>query len=140
MSELNAERKRVFQTIILRRYDQEPKTNAALSSASGNRLFLEVRGVENDTHGETANGTSDGDGHNPGEDEKTNSLPVDSLHSSVAETDTHGGTSDAHGGRDGQRVLGEDQDSESSTHLHRTTCFELVFERCKYEAIGTYLC
>ena len=61
-------------------------------------LTCEVRSVEDDAHGQTTDGTSDGDGHDPGEDEETNSLPVDSLDCSVAKTDTNGGTSDAHGG------------------------------------------
>jgi hypothetical protein len=87
-----------------------------------------VRGVEDDSHGETTNGTSDGDGHDPGEDEETNTLPVDGLDSSVAETDTDGGTSDTHGGRDRERVLREDQDGESGTHFHRATWDELVCE------------
>jgi hypothetical protein len=88
-----------------------------------------VRSVKDDTHGETTDGTSDRDGHDPGKDEETNSLPVNGLDGTVAETDTDGGTSDAHGGRDGERVLREDQDSESSTHFHGATCIILAFVR-----------
>jgi hypothetical protein len=87
-----------------------------------------VRSVEDDSHGETTNSTGDGDGHDPGEDKETNSLPVDSLDGTVAETDTNGGTSDTHGGRDGQGVLREDQDGKSGTHLHRATCSGLTCE------------
>lgn len=83
--------------------------------------LTEVRSVEDDAHGQTTNGASDGNGHDPREDEETNSLPVDSLDGSVAETDTNGGTGDAHGGGDGERVLGEDQDSKGGTHFHRAT-------------------
>jgi hypothetical protein len=85
-----------------------------------------VRSVEDNAHGQTTNSTGDRDGHDPGEDEETNSLPVDSLDGSVAETDTNGSTSDAHGSRDRERVLREDQDGESGTHLHRATCDELA--------------
>jgi hypothetical protein len=80
-----------------------------------------VGSVEDDGHGDTADGAGNGDGHDPGEDKESNSLPVDGLDGSVAETDTDGGTSDAHGCRDGKRVLREDQDSERGTHLHGAT-------------------
>jgi hypothetical protein len=63
---------------------------------------LEMRGVEDDGHGDAADGTGDGDGHDPGEDKETDSLPVDGLDSAVAETDTDGGSGDAHGGGDGE--------------------------------------
>lgn len=81
----------------------------------------EVRSVENDAHGHTADGTGNGNGHDPREDEETDSLPVYSLDGTVAKTDTDGGTSDAHGGGDGERVLREDQDGERSTHFHGAT-------------------
>jgi hypothetical protein len=100
----------------------------------------EVRGVENDSHGETTNGTGDGDGHDPGEGEETNSLPVNSFDGSVAETDTDGGTGNTHGGRHGEGVLREDQDGESGTHLHRTTWDELVCEIVRWRVNKTYLC
>jgi hypothetical protein len=90
-------------------------------------LFLsEMRSVEDDTHGQTTNGTGNGDGHDPREDKETDSLPVDGLEGTVAETDSDGGTSDAHGGGDGERVLREDQDGESGTHFHGATCCELA--------------
>ncbi|KAI6771380.1 hypothetical protein HG531_009005 [Fusarium graminearum] len=88
------------------------------------RQFLssdEVRGVESKSHKTSTDKTGDGDGHDPGEDEKENSLPVDSLDAAVAETDTNGGTSDTHGGGDGELVLREDEDSDGSTHLHGGT-------------------
>lgn len=102
--------------------------------------LTEVGSVEDDSHGQTTDGTGDGDGHDPGEDEETDSLPVDGLDGAVAETDTDGGTSDAHGGRDGERVLREDQDGESSTHLHGATWNELVYAKCEIWLCGTYLC
>lgn len=80
-----------------------------------------MRSVEDDTHGQTTDGTGDGDRHDPGEDEKTNSLPVDGLDGSIAETDTDGSTGNAHGGRDRKGVLREDQDSERGTHFHGAT-------------------
>jgi hypothetical protein len=86
-----------------------------------------VRGVENDGHGDTADGSGDGDGHDPGEDKETDSLPVDGLDGAVAETDTDGGSGNAHGGGDGERVLREDQDGESGTHFHGATCRELAY-------------
>jgi hypothetical protein len=81
----------------------------------------EVGSVEDDGHGDTTDGTGNGDGHDPGEDKESDSLPVDGLDGAVAETDTDGGTSNAHGCRDGKRVLREDQDSERGTHLHGAT-------------------
>jgi hypothetical protein len=61
-------------------------------------LLGKVRSVEDDAHGQTTDGTGDGDGHDPGEDEETDSLPVDGLDGAVAETDPDGGAGDAHGG------------------------------------------
>ena len=80
-----------------------------------------MRSVEDDAHGETTDSTGDRNSHDPGEDEETNSLPVDGLDGSIAETDANSGTSDAHGGRDGERVLRKDQDGKSSAHLHGAT-------------------
>ena len=83
--------------------------------------LTEVGSVEHNGAGDTTNGTSDGNCHDPGEDQETNSLPVDRLKSTVAKTDTNGGTSNAHGCGDGQRVLRKDEDSKSGTHLHGAT-------------------
>ena len=85
------------------------------------KRLVEVGSVENDTHGKTTNGTGNGDGHDPGEDKETNTLPIDSLDGTVAETNTDGSTSDAHGCRDGKGVLREDENSKRSTHLHGAT-------------------
>ncbi len=78
----------------------------------------EVRSVEQETHQAATDETGNRDGHDPGEDEETNSLPVDSLEGTVAETNTDGGTSDTHGGGDGKRVLREDKNGNGGTHLH----------------------
>lgn len=82
---------------------------------------LELGGVEENTHQNTAEGTGNWNGHDPRKQEKTNSLEVDSLQSSIAEANADGGASNAHGGRDGERELREDEDSDGSAHLHRAT-------------------
>jgi hypothetical protein len=81
-------------------------------------LLDEVRGIEDQAHENTTDGTGDGDGSDPGEKEETNSLEVDCLDGTVAETDTDSGTSNAHGGGNWKGVLREDKDSDSSAHLH----------------------
>ena len=77
-----------------------------------------MRRIEDQTHETTTNGASDGNSHDPSKQQKTDTLEVDSLKRSVAQTDTDGGTSNAHRGGDGQGVLGEDQDGNGSAHLH----------------------
>jgi len=68
-------------------------------------LSSEVRCVEQNAHETATDQTCNRDSHDPGEDQETNSLPVDSLQSAVAETNADGGTRDAHRRRDRQRVL-----------------------------------
>ena len=80
-----------------------------------------MRSVDEETHDATSQGTGNGDGHEPTESKETNSLPVNSLIGTVAETNTNGGTSDAHGGGNGELVLGEDKDSDGSGQLHGAT-------------------
>lgn len=77
-----------------------------------------MRSVDHESHQATSNETGDGDGHDPGEEQETDSLPVDGLVGSVAETDTDGSTCNAHGCRDGELVLREDEDSDGGTHFH----------------------
>lgn len=77
--------------------------------------------VEEQTHYHTTEGTGNGNGHDPGEQQESNSLEVDGFEGAVAETNANGGTSDAHGGGNGQRVLREDEDGNGSTHLHGAT-------------------
>ena len=98
---------------------EENRVRATRGRSPVTRHLREVRGVEGKADQAATDETGDGDGHDPGEDEEADSLPVDGAESAVAETDTDGGTSDAHGSRDGERVLGEEEDSDSGTHLHR---------------------
>jgi len=92
----------------------------------GTHLFLEVRGVEDNAHEHATDGTGNRDGHDPGEHKKGDSLEVDSLEGAVAETDTNSGTSNAHGGGHGKRVLREEKHGDSSTHLHRRSYVKSV--------------
>jgi hypothetical protein len=77
-----------------------------------------VRGVEEQTHEDTAEGAGDGDGHDPGQGEEADSLEVDGLEGAVAEADADGGARDAHGRRHGEGVLGEDEDGDGGAHFH----------------------
>lgn len=79
-----------------------------------------MRGIEEETHGDTTQSSSNGDSHDPGQDQETDSLEVDSLKGAVAQPDTDGGTGNAHGGRYGKRELREEEDGNGSTHLHGT--------------------
>jgi hypothetical protein len=85
-------------------------------------FLSEVRSVQGQTHGDTSNKASNWDRHDldgpvsyvlllsalfcgstyPAEDEETDTLPVDGLERAVAETDTNGGTSDAHASGNGE--------------------------------------
>jgi hypothetical protein len=78
------------------RYSQQMKQSNTKQSNT-NLLLSKVRCVENNAHGDTANGTGDGNGHDPGEDEQADSLPVDGFDGAVAEADADGGAGDAHG-------------------------------------------
>lgn len=81
-------------------------------------VHLEVRSVEEKTHEDTTKGTSNGDGHDPGEDQEADTLEVYGLEGAVAKTNTDGSSSNAHGGGDRQGKLGEDEDGDGGTHLH----------------------
>lgn len=88
-----------------------------------------TRRVHGKSHKSTANKTCNWDGHDPGEEQKANTLPVDSLVGTIAQSDSNGSTSDAHGGGDRKLVLGEDEDGNSGTHLHRrSTRWRMVCE------------
>lgn len=82
---------------------------------------LPAGSVEGETHESSTDETGNGDGHDPGEEEEANSLPVDGPQGAVAETDTDGGTGDAHGGGDGELVLGEDEDGDGGAEFHGGT-------------------
>jgi hypothetical protein len=97
-----------------------------------------VRRVEDDTHQQSTQETGNRDGHDPGESQETNSVEVDRLEGPVTETDTDGGAGDAHRRGDGERVLREDEDGQSGTHLHRRSpagrvVGDLVAHNCKRE-------
>jgi hypothetical protein len=57
-----------------------------------------VGGIKDKTHKTSPESTSDRDGENPGREQKGHTLEVDSLERTVTETDTDGGTGNAHGG------------------------------------------
>jgi hypothetical protein len=80
-----------------------------------------MRSIEDDSHGKTTNGTSNGNCHDPREDQETNSLPVDSLVGAVAETNTDRGAGNAHRGGHRKGILREDEDGKRGTHFHGTT-------------------
>jgi len=66
---------------------------------TNNALFRDkVRCIEYQAHKYSSEGASDGDGSNPREEEKTDSLKVDGFQGAVAETDTNSSACDAHRG------------------------------------------
>ena len=85
------------------------------------RFCLEVRSIKDQAHEYSSESAGHGDSGDPCEEEEANSLKVDSLQGAVAEANTDGSASDAHRGRDGKRVLREDEDGEGGAHLHRGT-------------------
>jgi hypothetical protein len=88
-----------------------------------------VRSVDSQAHKTASNETGNGDGHDPREEQEEESLPVNGPEGAVAETNADSRASDAHRGRDGERVLREDENGNSSTHLHgRTTAGRVVGE------------
>lgn len=74
--------------------------------------------VDEESHDTATDETGDGDGHDPGEEQEADSLPVDGFEAAVAETDADGGTGDTHRGGDRKLVLREEQDGDSGTHFH----------------------
>lgn len=80
-----------------------------------------MRGVKCKTHQTTTDETGDWNGHDPGEEQETHSLPVDGLVGTVAKTDTDSGTSDTHGSGDWELVDGENENGDGGTHLHGGT-------------------
>ena len=77
-----------------------------------------VWGIEEETHQATSKSTGNGNGHNPGENEQADTLPVDSLVGTIAKTDTDGSTGDTHRSGDWESELRKDEDGDGSTHLH----------------------
>jgi hypothetical protein len=80
-----------------------------------------VGSIKEQTHQTSTDSTSDRNSHDPGKQQETNTLEVNGLERSVAETDTDSGTSDTHRGRDREGVLREHKDSDGSTHFHGGT-------------------
>lgn len=74
--------------------------------------------VEGDAHKNTTDETGDGDGHDPGEEQEADTLPVDGFEGAVAEAHADRRAGDAHRGRHGQLVLREDQDGDGRAHFH----------------------
>ena len=86
------------------------------------RLCLcKVRSIEEQAHEYSSESAGDGDGGDPCEEEEADPVEVNCLQGAVVEADTDGSASDAHRGRDGKRVLGEDEDGDGGAHLHRAT-------------------
>lgn len=80
-----------------------------------------MRSVDEQAHQATSKGTSDGNGHDPGQQQQTHPLEVDGLEGTVAQTDADSGAGDAHRRRDGEGVLREDQDGDGGAQFHRAT-------------------
>ena len=80
-----------------------------------------VWSIEDYAHDYTSQSASDGNRHDPREEQEANSLPVDCLEGAVAEPNTHGSTGDTHGSRDGKGVLREDENGDGGTHFHGGT-------------------
>jgi len=77
--------------------------------------------VEEESHEHARERTGNRDSSDPRKCQETDSVEVDGLEGTVAESDTDGSTSDTHGGRDGEGVLRKDEDGQGGTHFHGTT-------------------
>jgi hypothetical protein len=77
-----------------------------------------VRRIKEKRHRDSAQSSSDGDSHDPSRHEEADTLPVDGLVSAIAETHANRSAGDAHGGRDGEGELREDEDGDGGAHLH----------------------
>lgn len=77
-----------------------------------------MRSVNEQSHQHSTEGTSNRNRQNPCSKQEADSLPVDSLDGTVAQTNTDGGTGDAHRSRNGEGILGEDEDGEGGAHFH----------------------
>lgn len=95
-------------------------------------------GIEDYTHEASSNGTGQWNGDYPAyksvgrvknqfmarfadlprtSEDPGSRLPVDSVDITIAETNTEGGTGNAHSGRDGESVLRSKDDGDSGTYL-----------------------
>ena len=86
-----------------------------------NYLRRKVRSIQKERHEHASECPRNRDGSHPRQSQQTNPLEVDSLESSVTQTDTDSRTGDAHGGGDGEGVLGEDEDGDGGAHFHGAT-------------------
>jgi hypothetical protein len=77
-----------------------------------------VGSVKEQRHRDSAQSSSNGDRHDPSRHEQADTLPVDGLVSSIAQAHSYRGAGDAHGGRDGEGELREDEDGDGGAHLH----------------------
>jgi hypothetical protein len=118
----------------------------AIQQRSQNNLnhLAEVRCIKEETHQNTAESAGNRNGHNPGSNKQTNTLPVDSLVGAVAETNADGSTSDAHRGRDGERVLREDEHRDGGAHFHaaaarRRVVRDLVAHDCEWLLVRAWI-
>ena len=95
---------------------------------------LPLGSVEHQSHQDATDETGNRDSHDPGEEQETDTLPVDSLDVAVAETHADGRASDAHGRRDGESVLREEENGDGGTHLHgRATAGGVVGELVSHD-------
>ncbi|KAJ6015964.1 hypothetical protein N7540_010555 [Penicillium herquei] len=95
------------------REKEKQALEATVPTGDGVRLSGEVRGINEKTHQTFTNSASNGDGHNPGEQQEAETLEINSLQGTVAETAADGGTDG-----DGEGVLGEDEDGEGGAYLY----------------------
>ena len=78
-----------------------------------------MRRINEQSHQATTDGSGNGDSHDPSQEQEANTLEVDGLEGTIAQTDTDGRASDAHGCGDGQGVLGEHEDGDGGAEFHR---------------------
>jgi hypothetical protein len=77
-----------------------------------------MRRIQKQRHRDSAQSSSNRNSHDPSRHEQADTLPIDGLVGSVAEANTHRGAGDAHGGRDGEGELREDEDGDGGAHFH----------------------
>ena len=78
-----------------------------------------MRRVKDDSSQASRGSSDDGNGQDPPHHDPSESSPVERLQVAVAERDSEGRTGDAHGRRDGEGVLGSEEDGDGGSELHR---------------------
>jgi hypothetical protein len=101
-----------------------------------NLPLCKVGGIQEERHRDSSNCAGDGNGHDPSRYEEADTLPVDSLEGTIAEANTDCGSGNAHGGRDGEGELRENEDSDGGAHFHaaaarRRVVGDLVAHDCE---------